>query len=440
MKKLLILTLVVLMIAAVAFTGCQKEEAEKTEAPKVTEAPTEKAEDPTPEPEVKIDSITVTSGLWSQPLEQQFIREEVLPEFEAATGVTVNLEVVSGNDILDMLEAQKASGEWATDVVMTHSGDMPKYIGFEYVTPLNDLLADMDITILEAFNGSTSEGGNTYYIPISADVYLTIANNKALPYLPAGADMETLTWEQYKEWAIAMAVGEGTPRVAFPAEPVTAVVYQMGGIGLSYGAGFPEINTDGLKSAWGLVGEMMAADAILEASFNYGNPIDMMKSEEAWLSFYHMVPVGEVYSSAPAKFTIGPAPAGPVGNGTIAGAWGIGITAGTEKKSAADDFVKFITSEKILYKISAGTGGFIPPVEEVIEVLGNEPTDEVIKKGLGTLNAGIPHGVPGSNYQDWGAVKTVYDEVFQKLWDDDGVVDVAFLDTQQAKLEALLLP
>ena len=42
------------------------------------------------------------------------------------------------------------------------------------------------------------------------------------------------------------------------------------------------------------------------------------------------------------------------------------------------------------------------------------------------------------DYQDWSAVKTVYDDVFKKLYDDQGVVDDAFLDTQQAALDALL--
>ena len=361
-----------------------------------------------------------------------------LPEFEEATGIKVELEILPGADIKKMMISQKDSGEWTSDVLMTHSGDMPTYIKNGYVAPLDKLIGKMDITILEAFNSSTSMDGSTYYVPISADVYLVIANNKALDYLPSGADVTALTWDQYKEWAIAMATGTGSAKVTLPAEPIKAVLYQLGGMGLSYGGGFPEINSAGMKSAWKLVGDMIAAGAILETSFNYSNPVDQMKSEEAWLSFYHMVPVGEVYAAAPAQFTVAAAPAGPEGNGTIAGAWGVGITAGTEKSKAAEEFVEFITRKDILYKISAGTGGFIPPVEEVISELGNDPTDVVIKKGLDTLNAGIPHGVPASLYKDWGAVKTVYDDVFKKLWDDKGVVDEAFLDTQQAALEALL--
>jgi len=313
MKRLLTILLVLVLVASMA-VGCStpaEDPAEETMA-KETEAP---VAEPTAEPEPV--TIKVTSGLWSKPEEQQYVREEALTAFEEETGITVELEVV--DNIQDMMKAQKASGAWVSDVVITHSGDMTKYISNEYVQSLNSVLANMDITILPAFNESTSAAGETYYIPISADVYLVIANNKALPYLPAGADINAITWEQYKDWAIAIAAGEGKPKTAMPALAIKSLVYQMGGIGLSYGAGFAEIDSAPMTSAWGLVGEMIAAEAIVGTSFTYGDPVDLMKSEEAWLSFHHMGPVGQVYASAPAQFTIAPAPAGPEGNGSIAG-------------------------------------------------------------------------------------------------------------------------
>ena len=422
MKKLSLLVLVLALVASMLI-GCTNE----------ADTTTEPAEQTVDEPV----TLKVTSGLWSKPEEQQYVREEVLTAFEAETGITVELEVVE--NIQDMMESQKSSGEWTSDVVITHSGDMTKYISNGYVQSLNNVIDGMDITILPAFNDSTSADGETYYIPISADVYLVIANNKALDYLPAGVDLNSITWEQYKDWAIAMAEGEGMPKTTMPAMTVKSMCYQVGGMGLSYGADFAEIDSDAMQQVWGIVGEMIAADAIVETSFNYGDPVDLMKAEEAWLSFYHMGPVGQVYASAPAQFTIAPAPAGPVGNGSIAGAWGMGITAGTENVDAAQAFIEYMASPEVLYKVTQGIGGTIPPVQEVVDVLGSEPADEVVKMGLITLEAGIPHGVPGSDYTDWSAVKTVYDETFQKLWDDEGVVDAAFLAQQQEALEALLV-
>jgi len=437
MKKLLVMMLVLTFLMT-SFAGCAKkeepaktEESAKVEETAKTEAPAKK-EDPVKKEEAR--TLKITSGLWSRPEEQQFIREEILPGFEKEFNVKVELEVI--DNIEKVMDAQKASDKWTTDIVMTHSGSMPLYIESGYVQPLDDIKSGLDITFMDAFESATSNAGKTYYLPISADVYLLIANNKALPYLPEGADVTKLTWDQYVAWASNIAKEKGA-KVSFPLKPVKATVYQMGGIGLSYGSQFPMINSDGMVNAWDIVGEMIKNKAILETSFNYDNPVDQMKSEEAWLTFYHMVPVGDIYSSAPAKYVVAAAPAGPKGNGSIAGAWGVGITAGTKNKDVADEFVKYLTRPEVLYQVAAGTGGFIPPVNEVVAQLGEEPKDIVMKKGLDTLENGIVSGVPASNYTDWGAVKAVYDNVFKTLWDNNGEVEKDFLDEQQKALEAL---
>jgi len=431
MKKFLVMLLVLSLVMA-SFVGCaKKEEPAKADQPAKVEEPA-KAEEPAKVEEPK--TLKITSGLWSRPEEQQFIREEILPGFENEFNVKVELEVI--DNIEKVMEAQKASDKWTTDVVMTHSGKMPLYIENAYVQPLNDIKDSLDIHFMDAFESATTEGNNSYYLPISADVYLLIANKKALPYLPEGADVTKLTWDQYKDWGINMAKEVG-PKVSFPLMPVKATVYQMGGLGLSYGSEFPMINSDGMVDAWNVVGEMVKNNAILETSFNYGDPIEQMKSGEAWLSFYHMVPVGDIYSSAPAKYVVAAAPAGPNGNGSIAGAWGVGITAGTKNKEVADEFIKYLTRPEVLYQVAAGTGGFIPPVDEVIAQLGEEPKDIIMKKGLDTLQNGVVSGVPGSDYTDWGAVKSVYDTVFKTMWDNNGSLDQSFLDEQQKALEAL---
>lgn len=442
MKKVLSIVMV-LMLLSVMFAGCAKTKDEETEKETVTKTEDVKTEDSKTEEdtsvdeveEKKVDKIKVTSGLWSKSEEQQFIREEILPAFLEETGIEVELEVI--DEIDKVLKSQKDSGKWTSDIIITHSGDMPRYIESEFVQVIDEFKNSLDITVIDTFSEATMMNNQTYYIPIAADVYLLMANKKALPYLPEGAKIDSLTWEQYKDWAIAIAEVEG-PKVSFPAEPIKSVLYQMGGISLSYGGGFPDINSDSMKLAWDLVGEMIANDAILSTSFNYSSPTDQMKSEEAWLTFYHMAPVGDIYGAAPARYEVGPAPAGPNGNGTIAGAWGIGITTGTEKVEAAETFIRYITSADVLYKISAGTGGFIPPVEEVIAELGNEPKDIIMKEGLGTLNNGKPSGVPSSNYTDWGAVKSVYDTVFKTIWDNNGIVTTELLDEQQAVLEGLV--
>ena len=46
--------------------------------------------------------------------------------------------------------------------------------------------------------------------------YVMCANKKALPYLPKGADINSLTWGQFAQWATNLQKKFGTPEVGFP--------------------------------------------------------------------------------------------------------------------------------------------------------------------------------------------------------------------------------
>jgi len=73
-----------------------------------------------------------------------------------------------------------------------------------------------------------------------------------------------------------------------------------------------------------------------------------------------------------------------------------------------------------------------------VKYLGDSAEDEVINKALLVLNNGVTSGVPSAEFQDWGAVKQVFDDVFHTMiLKGDGTVDQALLDEAAAKIEAL---
>ena len=55
--------------------------------------------------------------------------------------------------------------------------------------------------------------------------------------------------------------------------------------------------------------------------------------------------------------------------------------------------------------------------------LGDEAIDEVINKAVLVLENGVVSGVPGYLYQDWGAVKDCFDDVFEDTILPGGDVD-----------------
>jgi multiple sugar transport system substrate-binding protein len=410
-KKFWLLLLVVLLGAAL-LTACATTETPTTE----TVIETVEVEK---EVEVASKTLVFSSRLFSPPREQEFFINEIIKPWEAETGISVNFGILDDDKLLDRATVQATTDHVTTDIVCAHNGKMPDWLDAGYVMDLTPYVNEWtDRTFLPAFEGDTNRDGKQYFLPVGADVYLTLANNKALDYLPDGVDINAITWDQYADWAVAIAEGEGEGKVCITGIPAKSWIYMFGGTALSYGAGFPDINSEAAVKAWEVWAKIGAANGFIPTVLNIDSCVDPMLREETWLTVFHNARAGQVNDSNPTKYTLAPAPTGPTGIGTIAGVSGYAVMNGAPNQEA---------------------GGFIPPVQEAIDYLGDEAIDEVINKAVLVLENGIVSGVPAYLYQDWGAVKQVFDEVFvQMVLNGDGTVDQALLDEAAGKLDALL--
>ena len=223
-------------------------------------------------------------------------------------------------------------------------------------------------------------------------------------------------------------------------------IYQFGTSALAYGlnpagAGepaFPNINSQAAADAWAQWAKIGAADGFMPTVLNVNNCTDFLMREEAWLSVTHNARVGQVYASNETQFTVGPAPSGPSGVGTIAGAHGLGVVDGSANVEAAALLMGYLTRPEIQVKINKGTGGFVPVVAEALDYLGDDPTDEIIRKALLVLQQGNTSFLPVADFEDWGAVKKVFDDIFTgMILDGDGTVDQDMLDEAQDRIDAI---
>jgi len=359
-------------------------------------------------------TLVFSSRLFSPPREQEFFINEIIKPWEKENNATVNFQIIDDNTLLERAKVQQETGHVTTDIVVAHNSRMPEWIDNGWVVDLTpQVKAWTDRHFMETFNQDTTRDGKQYFLPVGADVYLTLANNKALPYLPEGADIDALTWDQYADWAVAIAEGEGEGKVCITGIPMKSWVYMFGGEALSFGAGFPDANSEGAMAGWKIWEKIGKAHGFIPTVLNVDNCVDPMMREEAWLTVFHNARAGQVYSSNETQFTLGPAPAGPKGKGSIAGVSGYAVMKGAPNEDLAIAFLEYLTRPDVQVKISKGTGGFIPPVKEAIDYLGTDPTDEVIKKAILVLNNGVVSGVPAGNYQDWGAVKKCFDDAFE---------------------------
>ena len=381
--------------------------------------------------------LSFSSRLWSPPAEQEFVIEYVIKPFEKENNCTVNFQILDDKKLLERAELQLKTDHPTMDIVCAYVANMPEWIENGYIEDLTSNVKSWDDRHFSpTFEYGTNFEGKQYFIPVGADVYLTIANKKAVKYLPKGADLDKLTWEDFAKWSNAIAKGEGEGKTVVTGIPMKSLVYQFGAISLSYGATFPDINTPEAIKAWEILVSMK--DDFIPAVLNVDNCVAPMKRQEAWFSWMHCARAGQVYSSNPANFVVAPVPEGPAGIGSIAGVSGYGVLKNAPHKELAIKFLEYITRPDMQVKIAKGTGGFIPPVEEALNYLGDDPEDEVVAKAVMVLSKGRVSGVPGGDYQDWGAVKKVFDDVFvEMVLNGDGTVDKAMLDEAKVKLDAL---
>ena len=388
----------------------------------------------TPVPEGR-QTLVFDSRLWSPPHEQEFVINEVLKPFGEENNCQVNFSIIDDDTLLKRAKLQKDTGNVTTDLVIAYASRFPEWVNGGYVEDLSGVVAGWsDRTFSSGINSMAVINGKQYFVPIASDVYLLCANKKALKYLPSGADVQDLTWEQFADWAVAMARGEGEGKVAVTGVPEKALIYQVGGIALSYGAGFPDVSSAGAQKAWEIMAKMR--NTMTPTVMTYAGLVEPMKRGEAWLTWAHVANVGEIYGSNPAQFVIAPVPKGPNGKGSIAGTQGFGIPKGAPNKDLAIKLIEYMTRPEVMLKMAKGAGGWIPPVSEAVALVGDSTQDEVIKMAIDVMDNGVLSFIPPSYTAggNWGKIKHVYDDIGVEIM-QKGSVSTSYLRQMQSKIE-----
>ena len=382
------------------------------------------------------EKVVISTGLWSIPEERDFVVREVFEPFTEETGIEIDLQSVAEVNAIKRAKLQKETGNISIDLIISHTGDMPNWVKNDYVQDITEEANGFtDRTFIPAFNTETKFDGKTYYLPMAADVYLLLANVKAMDYLPKGYNVEELTWEQYANWSNAIREGSGSGKTVATGIPMKTLLYQVGAVTLSYGGSFPDVTSEGARKAWDIYGQI--SEDFIRSVKNVDDIIGPMRRGEAWLTVLHNAKAGQVYASNETGYIIAPTPMGSAGRGSIAGAYGVGLMNGAPNEEAAKKVMEFLTRPETQIKLSKGAGGFIPPVEEALALLGDEPEDQVIRQAMAVLENGALSGTNASKIVDFAALKEVYDRLFDKILTNGEVTD-ADLEKAGKELDKLI--
>jgi multiple sugar transport system substrate-binding protein len=261
--------------------------------------------------------------------ETQKMREQVLAGFEGG----VDFQPQEVGPFITRLEAELEAGSGQIGMVGALHGDLSTYA---------DNWADLSgvdltgITVSEAFLELGKLGTSEQkYLPWMQANYVMAANKQALEYLPEGADINALTYDQLVAWAKAMAEGTGSPKFGFPAGPQGLKHRFFQGFLLpSYaGSTVTKFASAEAEAGWTMFKDLWQYTN--PASTNYAFMQEPLLTGDVWVAFDHIARLADAFNQQPDNFVAFPAPAGPMGRGFMPVLAGIAIPKGAPDMDAS---------------------------------------------------------------------------------------------------------
>ena len=244
------------------------------------------------------------------------------------------------------------TGPWLTRIqaeLQENSGTIGVLGGLHGdLTSLTDGLMDLsgviDTSVIPA--GTLEFGklgtGEQKYLPWMQATFLMVANKKALEHLPAGADLNALTYDQLVAWSKAMHDATGGPKFGFPAGPKGLKHRFFQGFLLPSFAGgtvTPFASAEA-ETAWTTFRDLWAHTN--PASTNYNFMQEQLVSEEVWVAFDHVARIADAFNQRPDDFVAFPVPAGPKGRAYMQVIAGVAIPATAPDAEAAKALVAYM--------------------------------------------------------------------------------------------------
>ena len=253
--------------------------------------------------------------------EQQAIRDTVLKGF----GGEVDFQPQDPGPFVTRIQAEAQAGKGTIGVIGGLHGD---FAGFpDAVVDLSDLAASLSsVGVNQTYLGlGKLSTGEQKYIPWMQATYIMAANKKALEYLPEGADINALTYDQLIAWAKTMAEKTGSPKFGLPAGPKGLIHrFVQGYLYPSFTSSeVTKFRSPEAVAMWEKMKELWKYTS--PASTNYAFMQEQLLSGEVWVAWDHTARLADAFNQKPDDFVAFPAPAGPAGRGFMPVVAGLGI-------------------------------------------------------------------------------------------------------------------
>jgi multiple sugar transport system substrate-binding protein len=342
----------------------------------------------------------------------------------------------------DRLNAEQKAGKVTVSLIGGLHGDLEPFMRADYLedlTPLVQKLGDRGLApnFVELAHMGTKD--KTFYVPWMQATYVMAVNKKALEYLPSGADVNALTYQQLKDWGAAMQKATNKRLLGFPAGPNGLLQrFFQGYLYPSYtgSSGVAGFKSPEAAAMWQDFKEMW--QYVNPQSTNYEFMQEPLASEEVWVAWDHVARLIKVASDRPNDFVLVPAPAGPKGRGFMPVLAGLAIPKGAPNRAGAEQVIDYLTQAKQQTNTAAQLAFF--PVTNAAVPSDLSPgikleADAVQKQtsAKDALPALLPIGLGAKS----GDFKAVFMDTFQRIVIKGEEIS-GVLDSQAKTLQAIM--
>ena len=297
--------------------------------------------------------------------------EKVRAILEGFDGDAVFVGIEEG-PLLDLLRAEAEAGSGETDVVGSVHGTFPVLAQEDLLFDMSELTAAIDAEhdIVDAYVelGKLGTSDYQYYVPWMQATYVMAANEEALQYLPEGADVNALTWEQLAEWGANMAEATGENKLGFP---VAGLFHRFleGYIYPSYtGAMVTQFRSPEAAAMFEFLRDDLWPYVNAE-SINYSFMNEPLLTGEVWVAFDHTARLKPAFDAmangdTDIVFVAFPAPSGPAGLGFMPVIAGLAVPYTAPNPDGAEALIEFMLSPETQSAV-LNELGFFPVVADV---------------------------------------------------------------------------
>ncbi|MFF6980189.1 ABC transporter substrate-binding protein [Streptomyces sp. NPDC008343] len=279
----------------------------------------------------------------------------------------VRLVTGDSSQLGTQVRSQADSGQMQIDVIAGLHGDFAM-LGEEYLTDLSGLMGELSGRGYSADLQDLAKLGTqkTWYLPWCQATYMVCARKSALEHLPAGADVNTLTYDQYLDWAIAARKANGgKPAFGLPAGPQGLLArFVQGHLYPSFtGAMVTAFRSSQAVTMWQYMKELWANT--VPSSTNYNFMQEPLSSGEVSVAWDHVARLVGAPKDHPEDWVMVPSPAGPKGRGYMSVVLGLGIPKGSKHADAAKDVLRALAKPDVQIDLLR-QNSFFPTVKATI--------------------------------------------------------------------------